>query len=171
MADDNETLDFKVGGFCALTEDAATKGTGTPGKLRKIGWPNKFLIVEVFEDKEGEKFLRFDPCCGWMEDLKDPKKDACVAHPAKFFTPLSGHIADDIAQETEEAEEAPVGPAGGRYTGLNLGEGEEDMVGVEFLNGTKAKKFFLRRAGKPPIVISGVGAQRMMKFIDGLGIL
>lgn len=171
MEENNEKLDFKVGGFCALTEEAAAKGGSTPGRLRKIGWPNKFLIAEVFEDKEGKRFLRFDPCCGWMEDLKDPTKYACQAHPATFFTPLPGHISDDIAQETEDSEEAPTGPAGGRYTGLNVGEGEEDLIGVEFVNGTKAKTFFLRRAGKPPIVISGVGAQRMMKFIDRLGIL
>ncbi len=106
-----------------------------------------------------------------MKDLRDDEKHACEAHPAKFFEPLPGHISEDIENESEAQEDEAVGPAGGRYTGVGVGDSEEDLVGVEYVNGEKSKTFFLRRAGQPPIVISGSGAQRLGKILNKFGIL
>ena len=167
MAEDK--IEFKIGGFCRLKAEAAAKVDSTPARLLKAGWPNKFLIVEIYDEKDKGQILRLDPCCGWMKDLRDDQKNACEAHPAKFFEVLPGHISEDI--EKEEAEEEAVGPAGGRYTGLGVGDNNEDLLSVEYVNGGKSKTFFLRRAGQPPIVIRGAGAQRLMKFIDRLGII
>ncbi len=170
---DEEKPEFKIGGFCRLTAEAAAKVDSTPARLLKAGWPNEFLIVEIYEDEEKEKgkLLRLDPCCGWMKDLRDDEKNACEAHPAKFFEPLPGHISEDIENESEAQEDEAVGPAGGRYTGVGVGDNEEDLVGVEYVNGEKSKTFFLRRAGQAPIVISGTGAQRLGKILTKLGIL
>lgn len=170
---DEEKIEFKIGGFCRLKAEAAAKVDSTPARLLKAGWPNEFLIVEIYEDGEKEKgkLLRLDPCCGWMKDLRDDEKHACEAHPAKFFEPLPGHISEDIENESEAEEGEAVGPAGGRYTGVGLGDTDEDLMGFEYVNGEKAKTFFLRCAGKPPIMIKGVGAQKLGKILNKLGIL
>ena len=171
MPDDKN--EFKFGGFCKLKAEAAAKVDSTPARLLKAGWPNKFLIVEIYEEKDKGKLLRLDPCCGWMIDLRDDEKNACEAHPAKFFEVLPGHISEDIENEAEAevAEEEVVGPAGGRYTGLGVGDSDEDLVGVEYVNGETTKTFFVRCAGKAPIMVRGTGAQRLSKIFSKLGIL
>ncbi len=128
--------------------------------------------MEIYEDEEKDKgkLLRLDPCCGWMKDLRDDEKHACEAHPAKFFEPLPGHISEDIENESEAEEDEAVGPAGGRYTGVGVGDSEEDLVGVEYVNGEKTKTFFVRCAGKAPMMVRGTGAQRLAKIFSKLGI-
>lgn len=168
MAD--EPLEFKVGGFCGLKPEAAAKGDSTPARLLKIGWPNRFLIVEIYEDEEKGKLLRLDPCCGWMRDLRDEEKHACEAHPVKYFDPLPGHIAEEVEAE-QEADESMVGPRGGRYVAFGRGASEEDLTSLEFVNGGKTKSFFFRHAGSKPFVIQGKAAHRLATFIDKLGIL
>jgi hypothetical protein len=162
--------EFKVGGFVAVTAEAVAKAAMTPVSLLKVGWPNKFLVLEIYEDeKRGGKLVRLDPCCGWMQDLIKEGDHACEAHPAKYFTPLPGHIRD----QAEEAEESSAGDGARRYSGFGRKEGGEDAVGMEYVHGGQEEppSFFFRRAGTSPVVIRGAAADRVLDILSKLGIL
>jgi hypothetical protein len=165
---DEEKVEFKVGGFCRVSATTVAKIPDmTPVRLLKNGWPNKFLIIEIYDDEEKGKLLRLDPCCGWMRDLKKEEETACEAHPAKYFEPLPGHI-----QDQEDGEEAEEDPQGRRYSGFGQDEEGEDAVGVEYVrNGGKTGSFFFRRAGERPIVVRGQAADKLLRAVKKLGIL
>jgi len=170
-----EAIDFKVCGFAALTADAVARVDMTPVHLLKIGWPNRFLILEVYEDAAQGKLLRLDPCCAWMRDPLDDTKEACKAHPAKHFESLVGHIADQADAEAEAKEGSGAvddNGKGHRYSGFGRSEGGEDTVGVEFVeDGDKPPSFFFRRAGASPVVLRGEAANKIRTVLGKLGIL
>jgi hypothetical protein len=169
MEGKDTAVEFKVGGFVALKADAVAKVDMTPVRLLKAGWPNKFLILEIYEDEKAGKLLRLDPCCGWMMDLIKEEEHACEAHPAKYFEPAAGHIADQ-AEEGDGTVDA--NGKGRRYSGFGRGESAEDAVGVEYVEGgEKPASFFFRRAGTSPVVLRGEAADKAMALLAKLGIL
>ncbi len=169
---DKAKTDFEVGGFCQLAATTVAKVSLTPVALLKVGWPNQFLILDIYDDEEKGKLLRLDPCCGWMRDLQKEEKYACEAHHAKYFEPLPGHIKDQPKGEAEEAEEGGALQGKRRYSGFATEEGGEDVLGVEYVgNGGKAGALFFRSAGKRPIVVRGVAADKIMRLMSKLGIL
>ena len=66
------------------------KGTFTPADLIAIGWPNRFQVVGVGKDGEGEPVISLDPCCSWMVEKTEKKEKKekdylCWAHRAERF--------------------------------------------------------------------------------------
>ena len=168
-----EKLEFRIGGFCRLKEEAIARMDSTPARMYRDGWPNWFAIDQIYEDEKEGMLLKLDPCCEWMEDLADRTKHACKAHPAKNFEPIPGHLKDQVegSGDGEENRERGTGPSGGRYAGFALGEDTEDIIGVEFVNGGKVPAIIVRRAGKAPEILKGSPALKIGKVLHGLGIL
>lgn len=119
----------------------------TPIKLFKLGWPNKFMIVEVYDDPKRGQLLKLDPCCDWMVD-HEKEEPLCRAHPAKYF-------------ELYPPEQDK------KYFGLNL-SGQE-LVSVEYMEKDNPN-LVLKFAGQRPIAVSGKAAKAVAKFIHEKGL-
>ncbi len=167
----DEQTEFKVGGFCRLKAEAAARMDSTPARLLREGWPNWFAIDQIYHDEKKGILLRLDPCCGWMEKLDDRTSLACQAHPAENFELIPGHLKDQLDENDEETEDAGEGPSGGRYAGFALGEGVEDVISVEYVNGGKAPAFIFRKSGKAPQILKGSLAIKALRTFTKLGIL
>jgi hypothetical protein len=166
---DKATAELKVGGFVAITAEAVAKAVMTPVNLLKVGWPNKFLVLEIYDNATRGKLVRLDPCCGWMLDPAKEGETACEAHPAKYFSPLPGSI-NDQAEEAGGTAEPEEGAR--RYSGFGRQEGGEDAVGMEYVNaGKDPASFFFRRAGTSPVVLRGAAAERIKEILSKFGVL
>ena len=53
----------------------------TPLRLFKFGWPNDFLVLDVYDHETYGQCIVLDPCCGWVQDEKHAKK-VCFGHCA-----------------------------------------------------------------------------------------
>jgi len=122
--------------------------------LVKIGWPNKFKVCDVSEEK-GKPFLSLDPCCDWMVK---PGTDEirCRRHPASMFFKLAG------MDRTPAAED--------RYASFDIPWG--NVLGVEFLDDEKMPVINLRLAGgRKPFSLSGPLARDLRDRAKEFGLL
>ena len=125
----------------------------TPVKLFKLGWPNKFQILDVGHDpKTGEQVLKIDPCCDWMEDPDGRKRHLCGAHPARCFEVYPEHKPKDGKD---------------RYFGVNVAG--NDLVSVEYLNGGNEESLMVKFVGQRPFTISGSAARTLARFLQERG--
>jgi hypothetical protein len=125
----------------------------TPVKLFKLGWPNKFMVLDVGRDpKTGEQALKLDPCCDWMEDPDGRKKNLCGGHLAHCF-----EIYPD--PKPRGAED--------RYFGVNVAG--NDLLSVEYVNGGAEESLMVRFAGQKPFSISGSAARTLARYLQERG--
>ena len=179
---ENDTSEFEDGRFVRLTKEGI-KSKSTPALLHKIGWPNRFLISAVHVT-ENETLLELDPCCAWMEEPTDRTKVTCKAHPAKFFELLPGHIREEVeAAEKAESEptpepepEAEEPPAETVKIPKELTADNPDVQSFEFQGisiriNKKARAIMLQKEDSIPVIVRGAFAQKMMGYVDQLGML
>jgi hypothetical protein len=121
----------------------------TPIKLFKlIGWPNDFLVLDVYDDEKHGQVLVLDPCCNWIKDPEKHQKHQCVAHSSRLF---------------EVVERAPTTAANRRYSGVNIAG--LDILSVEYLNGGENPALAVRVAGRKPIILNGQPAHILSQFL------
>jgi hypothetical protein len=151
-------LDVEVGDYVRMTDEALIDPVAqemTPFQFFKlVGWPNKFMVVDIFIDQKHGQVIRLDPCCGWAQDLEDRSKAACQAHPAKFFKKLPPE------QEESRGEDD-------RYMGVNIAG--FDLLSVEYLNGGKEPSLMVKLAGQKPFRVSGSAARALSRFLQARG--
>lgn len=177
----DETPEFEDGRFVRLTKEGI-KSKSTPALLHKIGWPNRFLISAVHVTGD-ETLLELDPCCAWMEEPTDRTKVTCKAHPAKFFELLPGHIREEVeAAEKAESEPAPE-PAPEpeeevetfkipkELTADNPDVQSFEFQGISIRINKKARAIMLQKEDSIPVIVRGAFAQKMMGYVDQLGML
>jgi len=123
--------------------------TATPLRLFKFGWPNDFLVLDVYEDKRYGQVLALDPCCNWIKDPEKHKTNVCVAHAARFF---------EVIERTQPA-------ANRRYSGVNIAG--LDILSVEYLNGKEGEQpsLAVRVAGRKPMILQGQAASILSQFL------
>lgn len=128
----------------------------TPITLCKIGWPNKFQVLETYE-KDGKPALRLDPCCGWMLNPKSKTlENACEGHPSGLFV----KVAD--AERTKSKDD--------RYSSLDVPWGE--VLSLEYLEDDKMPALVLRLAGgKRPFAVSGPIARDLHQRAKEFGLI
>lgn len=122
----------------------------TPIRLFKFGWPNDFLVMDVFEDPKFGQVLVLDPCCNWMRDPKKRNSMVCAAHSARFF-------------EVIERGSGKSGQ-GRRYSGVNIAG--LDLISVEFMGGQDSPALAVRVAGRKPVVLRGQPAQVLAQLLQ-----
>lgn len=130
----------------------------TPIELYKVGWPNRFRVLDVQEHK-GERFLVLDPCCNWMEDHANGNS-RCNAHPARYFSKIEApETAVEPAKEVAEEENRVPHPED-RYTSVDTPWW--NVLKVEYLEDEKTPVIKLRFAsGRRPFTASGEVARIM----------
>lgn len=121
----------------------------TPIKLFKFGWPNDFLVLDVFEHEKVGQVIALDPCCNWIKDAEKHREHVCAAHTTRFF-----EVIERGAQPNA---------AGRRYSGVQIAG--MDVLSVEYLNGGENPSLAVRVAGRKPIVLTGQPAQIMSQLL------
>lgn len=119
----------------------------TPIKLFKFGWPNDFLVLDVYDDEKVGQVLVLDPCCNWVKDPEKHQNHQCIAHSSRLFEVI------------ERAQPS----TGRRYSGVNIAG--LDILSVEYLNGGENPSLAVRVAGRKPIVLNGQSADALAKFL------
>jgi len=138
----------------------------TPIVLYKDGWPNRFRVLDV-QDYKGQRCLKLDPCCNWMEDHQNGNF-RCEWHPAMCFSKIEP--VEPKAEVAESEEEARVPKPEDRYTSVDTPWGE--VLKVEFLDDDKVPVIKLRFAnGRRPFSVSGEVARFMKERATELGFL
>lgn len=143
-------LDVSPGDRVKITAEALIDPEAqiaTPLKLFKFGWPNDFLVLDVFEDEKYGQVIALDPCCSWIKDPEKHQKHVCAAHTTRFFEVIERAKPD----------------AGRRYSGVNIAG--LDILSVEYLNGGENPALAVRVAGRKPIVLHGQPAQILSQFL------
>jgi hypothetical protein len=126
----------------------------TPLTLLKIGWPNKFQVLETYE-KNGKPALRLDPCCGWMKK-PGTEVNACEGHPAGLF------VKNADAERIKSKDD--------RYSSLEVPWGE--VLSLEYLEDEKMPAIVLRLAGgKRPFAVSGPIARDLHQRAKEFGLI
>lgn len=127
----------------------------TPLRLFKFGWPNDFLVLDVYEHEVHGQVVVLDPCCGWMRDEKHAKQVCPHGHSARFFEVLKRVQATDPNR---------------RYAGVNLAG--LDILSVESTgNGPDGPSLVVRVAGRKPITLNGQPAQILSQFLRAQKVL
>ncbi len=151
---EEQAFEIEPGEYVRLTAEAFIDPDAqdmTPLRFFKlVGWPNKFMVVDIFIDTKHGRVLRLDPCCGWARDPENRAKIACQAHPAKFF--------EKCPPEPDRHDKND------RYMEVNLAG--YDLLSVEFLNGGKEPSLLVKFAGQKPFRISGAAARELARFLQ-----
>lgn len=121
----------------------------TPIKLFKLGWPNDFLVWDVYDDEKYGQLISLDPCCYWMKDPQKHHDLVCKAHTTRYF---------EVIERGAQAN-----PAGRRYSGVQIAG--MDVLSVEYLNGGENPQLAVRVAGRKPVVLSGQPAQILSQLL------
>ena len=150
-------LEVEPGDYVRLTPEAMIDPKAqdmTPFLFFKlVGWPNKFMVVDVFIDAKHGQVLRLDPCCGWVRDPEERSRIACQAHPSKYF--------EKCPQESDSGDKDD------RYMGVNIAG--FDLLSVEYLNGGKEPSLMVKLAGQKPFMVSGSAARALSRFLQTKG--
>lgn len=151
---DESLPDVSPGDFVAFKDWAPSVVRMTPITLYKVGWPNKFRVVDAIKI-HGVPALLLDPCCEWMEN-HDNHVPLCCGHPAKYFTKLEEEPAEGAAAEAEGGSREP--RPGDRYMSLDIPWGK--VVSVEYLDDEKKPVVNIRfGGGLRPLTLSGALAR------------
>lgn len=145
-------LDVAAGDRVRITAEAMIDPDAqeaTPIRLFRFGWPNDFLVLEVFDDPKFGQVLVLDPCCNWIRDPKKRTVHVCAAHSARFF---------------EVVEKGSQPGQGRRYSGVNIAG--FDLVSVEYANGKDSPALAVRVAGRKPVVLRGQPAQLLAQLLQ-----
>lgn len=97
----------------------------TPKDLFEIGWPNKFLVWGVFEDRDGKTCLKLDPCCDHMVN-RATGQHRCNGHHADIFE-LVEFDPEDL-EEVRGESHVSVDLFGWRAFAADYHEGEKTIV-------------------------------------------
>ena len=73
----------------------------SPRRLHKIGWPNRFVVVDVFKDGEEGDCVSILPCCGFL--CKKSGIPYCGGHPQRLFEKLESK-KEQVEEPSEEAK-------------------------------------------------------------------
>lgn len=139
----------------------------TPIMLHKIGWPNRFRVLDI-KDHNGIRSLVLDPCCQWMEDHENGTF-RCEMHPAAYFTKIETP-AEQTASPEQPEDGNRVPHQDDRYTSLDLPWGE--VVRVEYLEDERVPVIKVRFGrGRPPFSVSGEIARFLKERAVELGFL
>ena len=148
-------LDVQAGDYVRLTPetmiDPDAQNMSPVSLFKLVGWPNKFMVVDVLMDVKHGQVLRLDPCCGWIRDPEDRSKFPCQAHPSKYF---ERHPEDEHGQDK---------PEGDRYMGVNLAG--LDLLSVEYLNGGKEPSLVVKFVGQKPLILNGKAAKELAQIL------
>lgn len=148
-----EVEDIKTGDYVKLRQEAFDKlRTSSSVELFKIGWPNEFLVVGVFEH-EGIRCIRLDPCCVWLRN-RATGQYFCEGHQEEYY------------EKTEPFEHNR--SKDDRHFSLEvLGE---EAVSVDFSEKGPHPSLSLKVPGiRHPIILSGKVAKDISKLAEGLG--
>lgn len=145
-------LEVAAGDRVRLTAEALVDPDAqiaTPIKLFKFGWPNDFLVLDVYDDEKYGQVITLDPCCNWIRDPEKHAKPVCFAHATSYF---------------EVIERAQSNAASGRrYSGVQIAG--MDILSAEYLNGGDNPQLAVRVAGRKPVVLSGQAASILAQFL------
>lgn len=144
-------LDVSPGDRVRITAEALVDPdaqVATPVKLFKFGWPNDFLVLDVYEDEKYGQVISLDPCCGWIKDPEKHKTNVCAAHTTRFF---------------EVIEKTKTSSGDRRYAGVQIAG--HDILSVEYLNGGENPQLAVHVAGRKPVLLSGQPAQILSQFL------
>ena len=127
----------------------------TPLKLFKFGWPNDFMVLDVYDHEVYGQVVVLDPCCNWIRDAEKHSKPVCFGHSTRFFEVIKrGQTADPSR----------------RYAGVNLAG--LDILSVESNGGgPDGPSLVVRVAGRKPITLSGQPAQILSQFLRAQKVL
>lgn len=145
-------LDVAPGDRVRITAEALVDPDAqiaTPIKLFKFGWPNDFLVVDVYDDEKHGQVIVLDPCCNWIRDPEKHAKPVCFAHSTRFF---------EVLQRGETSNSA-----GRRYSGVQIAG--MDILSVEYLNGGENPQLAVRIAGRKPVILTGGPAATLAQFL------
>lgn len=129
----------------------------TPLRLFKFGWPNDFLVLDVYEHEEHGQVVVLDPCCNWILDEKHVKKVCPHGHSSRFF---------EVVKRAQTADPSR------RYAGVNIAG--LDILSVESTNGgngSDSPSLVVRVAGRKPITLNGQPAQILSQFLRAQKVL
>jgi len=150
-------LDVSPGDRVRLTPEAIVDPDAqpaTPLRLFKFGWPNDFLVLDVYDHEVYGQVVVLDPCCDWVRDEKHAKK-VCFGHSTRFFEVIKRVQAADPNR---------------RYAGVNLAG--LDILSVESTgNGPDGPSLVVRVAGRKPITLNGQPAQILSQFLRAQKVL
>jgi len=127
----------------------------TPLKLFRFGWPNDFMVLDVYDHEVYGQVVVLDPCCNWIRDAEKHSKPVCFGHSTRFFEVIKrGQTADPSR----------------RYAGVNLAG--LDILSVESNGGgPDGPSLVVRVAGRKPITLSGQPAQILSQFLRAQKVL
>ena len=127
----------------------------TPLRLFKFGWPNDFLVLDVYEHPTYGQCVALDPCCYWIKDPEKHSKNVCEGHTARFFEVIKRGASADPSR---------------RYAGVNLAG--LDILSVESNGGgPDGPSLVVRVAGRKPITLNGQPAQILSQFLRAQKVL
>lgn len=139
----------------------------TPIMLHKIGWPNRFRVLDV-KDHNGIRSLVLDPCCKWMEDHENGNF-RCEMHPAAYFSKIDAPTEQTSPQEqADDSNRVP--NQEDRYTSFDVPWGE--VIRVEYLEDDRVPALTVRFGkGRRPFSVSGEIARILKERAVELGFL
>ena len=154
-------LDVSPGDRVRLTPEALVDPVaqpGTPLKLFKFGWPNDFMVLDVYDHEVYGQVVVLDPCCNWIRDAEKHAKPVCFGHSTRFF---------EVIKRAQTQNPDP----SRRYAGVNLAG--LDILSVEYANGNGAEtpSLVVRVAGRKPITLNGQPAQILSQFLRAQKVL
>lgn len=128
----------------------------TPLRLFKFGWPNDFMVLDVYDHEVYGQCIVLDPCCNWIRDAEKHSKPVCFGHSTRFF---------EVVKRGQQSDPSR------RYAGVNLAG--LDILSVEYANGGSADgpSLVVRVAGRKPITLSGQPAQILSQFLRAQKVL
>lgn len=125
----------------------------TPAAIVKLGYPNRFEVVDVIADPAGEYLVL--PCC---KTFKVSGKIVCHGHPVEYFEPY------EVDVTTAEPETAPLGDKA--ETSLHIGGGTIGALGYTREEGGK---LYVRLPFFGEIALKGEGSRLAAQGLRGLG--
>lgn len=146
---------FEVGDVVGVTPKARLGVNMSPCDLLKIGWPNEFRVVDVF-DHEGARHLSIYPCCNWLRSRQN-NKPLCTGHLSEYFMKVTPSMVTLPSKDDRFLTvDTPWGP----------------LISLDYLSDEQNPGLVLHFAGlKKPLALSGVLAKEIGKKAQEMGLL
>lgn len=152
---EKQVKEIQTGDYVRLKQSSFERiRTSSSIELFKIGWPNEFLVLGIFEH-EGMRCLKLDPCCRRLRN-RATGQYVCDGHQEEYYEktePLDHGLSKDDRHFSMEV----------------LGQ---EAVSVDFSEKGPHPSLSLKVPGiRHPIILSGKVAKDISKLAQDLGAL
>lgn len=146
---------FEVGDVVGVTPKARLEVAMSPCDLLRIGWPNEFKVVDIF-DHEGELHVSLYPCCNWLRSRAN-NRVFCTGHKASYFMRVTPSAVTLPSKDDRFLSvDTPWGP----------------LISLDYQSNEQNPGLILHFAGlRRPIALSGVLAKEIGRKAMEVGIL